>query len=738
MENKLPNTPKGSPKTEINIAGFSILLDAVRVFNTRQEQTEKSNKAIQKGLDALIKSQSKQEDRNDSIASKLDALTKSNEKLIDSVEEQTKVVKEDAERAGIAEESITEKENEKLFLEEVRTRKDEKDRTEIISKLSALEKKDLSVNIMGGGSGGLGGLMSSLLELAAIVGTLGAAFIGLKKFLESLYSGDIFDPSSRRVAESAAAAVGASRGSAAGKTGSKVLASAREDLARAKSGKASPGTKPGPTTRDVKTGRFVKGKVPTATPLERIGLGAKGVAKGVVGTGMGLASTVKSAPKSLAAGAVIGGAADGILAYESGAGGIETTKAVAKGAFEGATTAAGFHVAAGLASTAGAMVGGTTATIASRAVPILGWGLLGYDLIKTAYSSGSMARNSVNASEMNALFSGHESSVEAAKAIYEAAEAYKESDPKEYDKRVKEGNRLISSSTRKLMNHVNMVDTENALDKIVDINKMFENGPFGSWDRGPNYGILSLMGTLRDLEKVPGNNVTQKLQEVTANPTLYPINGLSALLENIGQNDTIKLLTNASPVINKFLENQSKDPMVYFEEKLPEWEAAGKAAAIEAAKPQKGLGLTRGMLNSRQMIEELSRKSMAEGAALIHSKSPMGVPVMAGEQGNPETIIPLKKFDKVISSYLGQKELNLQIEPKSYSDVITNGMRDSYLEEKMQNNGAMTPVIINNNTTTRGGGEGGGTNYQYQTDLSRTYDNTFDMILEKNMRLGLP
>lgn len=116
----------------------------------------------------------------------------------------------------------------------------------------------------------------------------------------------------------------------------------------------------------------------------------------------------------------------------------------------------------------------------------------------------------------------------------------------------------------------------------------------------------------------------------------------------------------------------------------------------------------------------------------------MGVPVMAGEQGNPETIIPLKKFDKVISSYLGQKELNLQIEPKSYSDVITNGMRDSYLEEKMQNNGAMTPVIINNNTTTRGGGEGGGTNYQYQTDLSKTYENTFDMILEKNMRLGLP
>ena len=706
------------------------MLDAVRVFNTRQEQTEKSNKAIQKGLDALIKSQSKQEDRNDSIASKLDALAKSNEKLIDSVDRQTKVVKEDAERAEIAEESIAEKENEKLFLEEIRTKKDEKDRTEIISKLSALEKKDLSVNIMGG-SGGLGGLMSSLLELAAIVGTLGAAFIGLKKFLESLYSGDIFDPTSRRVAESGTAAVGASRGSAAGKTGSKVLASAREDLARAKSGKASPGTKPGPTTRDVKTGRFVKGKVPTATPLERIGLGAKGVAKGAVGTGMGLGSTVKSAPKSLAAGAVIGGAADGILAYESGAGGIETTKAVAKGAFEGATTAAGFHVAAGLASTAGAMVGGTTATIASRAVPILGWGLLGYDLIKTAYSSGSMARNSVNASEMNALFSGHESSIEAAKAIYEAAEAYKESDPKEYDKRVKEGNRLISSSTRKLMSHVNMVDTENALDKIVDINKMFENGPFGSWDRGPNYGILSLMGTLRDLEKVPGNNVTEKLQEVTANPTLYPINGLSALLENIGQSDTIKLLTDASPVINKFLENQSKDPMVYFKEKLPEWEAAGKAAAMQQTEE----------LRHKQNINDAYADpfvGMAEGAALIHSKSPMGVPVMAGEQGNPETIIPLKKFDKVISSYLGQKELNLQIEPKSYSDVITNGMRDSYLEEKMQNNGAMTPVIINNNTTTRGGGEGGGTNYQYQTDLSKTYENTFDMILEKNMRLGLP
>ena len=109
---------------------------------------------------------------------------------------------------------------------------------------------------------------------------------------------------------------------------------------------------------------------------------------------------------------------------------------------------------------------------------------------------------------------------------------------------------------------VAMVDELGMAEQVVVSSFVFENGPFGSWDRGPNYGILSLMETLRDLEKVPGNNVKEKLQEVTANPKLYPIDGLSALLENIGESDTIKLLTNASPVINKFLENQSKDPMV--------------------------------------------------------------------------------------------------------------------------------------------------------------------------------
>ena len=290
-------------------------------------------------------------------------------------------------------------------------------------------------------------------------------------------------------------------------------------------------------------------------------------------------------------------------------------------------------------------------------------------------------------------------------------------------------NNMIRASAGQMTQHMNFADTENALNEIVTVNKIFEAGPSGYtntglWERGPNYNVYDLENTVRRFQKVAGNSTEEKLKTLQDNPELE-VPGLKELIKNVGQEDAIKLLNNSLPIFDKFKADSNKDQMVYLQEKMDLWDLQQK----RELEHQQGIN---------EAYADPHAIGMAEGAALIHSKSPMGVPVMAGEKGNPETIIPLKKFDKVISSYLGQKELNLQIEPKSYSDVITNGMRDSYLEEKMQNNGAMTPVIINNNTTTRGGGEGGGTNYQYQTDLSKTYENTFDMILEKNMRLGLP
>ena len=746
MENKLPNTPKGSSKTEVNIAGFSVLLDAVRVFNTRQEQTEKTNKAIQKGLDALIKSQSKQEDRNDSIASKLDALTKSNEKLIDSVDQQTKVVKEDAERAEIAEESIAEKENEKLFLEEIRTRKDEKDRTEIISKLSALEKKDLSVNVDGGsgllGKLGLLGLMASLLELAAIAGALGLAFNQLKNMLDDLYSGDFFDMTKRRIGEATGAAVGTMAGQAAAKPNAKttkLAAKGRANIKAATTGKGLP--QPPRLTPDMfkpkfdpKTGRFAGTTLPKESALSkvavRVGTGVQGgVELGKVGA-EGLKSTLTTLPSATLGGAAVGGISAGITEAHYGGDAKAVALAAGKGAVEGAGAAALMAGTAGVAQTGLNMVGGRAAAMGTRAIPYIGWALLALDLAKGVYDSGNTRRTSVNAEHLNGLIKDYNDTLERAKKIYSEAEQYKNSDPKRYDQMVNGTNNMIRASAGQMTQYMNFADTENALNEIVPVNKIFEAGPSGLtdtglWERGSNYNVYDLEYTVREFQKVAGNSAEEKLKTLQDNPELK-VPGLEKLIKNVGQEDAIKLLNNSLPIFDRFEVNSNKDKMVYLQEKMDS--AAGAAAKIKEA-------------NDRILEFSHTRGSFskfAEGAALIHSKSPMGVPVMAGEQGNPETIIPLKKFDKVISSYLGQKELNLQIEPKSYSDVITNGMRDSYLEEKMQNNGAMTPVIINNNTTTRGGGEGGGTNYQYQTDLSKTYENTFDMILEKNMRLGLP
>jgi len=128
-------------------------------------------------------------------------------------------------------------------------------------------------------------------------------------------------------------------------------------------------------------------------------------------------------------------------------------------------------------------------------------------------------------------------------------------------------------------------------------------------------------------------------------------------------------------------------------------------------------------------INETTQKAMSgipqlETGGVVYPKTREGVLVNISENMKPEAIVPLDQY-------------NNKIEGINLSEKATEVIRSSYFEEKDAME-SQTPIVINNMNNVSGGGGGvESANYQFQTDLSKTFDNVFDMILEKNYRTGI-
>ena len=97
----------------------------------------------------------------------------------------------------------------------------------------------------------------------------------------------------------------------------------------------------------------------------------------------------------------------------------------------------------------------------------------------------------------------------------------------------------------------------------------------------------------------------------------------------------------------------------------------------------------------------------------------------------PEAVVPLDEYD------IMKKQDNI-IQPVDNSEDITNIIRDTYFDEKDAARESNQPIVINNVSNNNSGGGGDqGVNFQYQTDLSKTFDSVFEMILEKNMKIAV-
>lgn len=127
-----------------------------------------------------------------------------------------------------------------------------------------------------------------------------------------------------------------------------------------------------------------------------------------------------------------------------------------------------------------------------------------------------------------------------------------------------------------------------------------------------------------------------------------------------------------------------------------------------------------------QVFDSLKNIPKLADGGVVMPKTDLGVLTNISENMKPEAVVPLDKY--IISE---------KPEAIDMSEKATYAMRNSYFEEKEALHGSQTPLIINNVNNTKGTSGGDGANFQYQTDLARTFDTVFEMILEKNMRMGI-
>ena len=165
---------------------------------------------------------------------------------------------------------------------------------------------------------------------------------------------------------------------------------------------------------------------------------------------------------------------------------------------------------------------------------------------------------------------------------------------------------------------------------------------------------------------------------------------------------------------------------------LPNYESIGLYSIVEGAIDREIGELTERGMEIRKGLGGDPPTQMREGGFVKESPSSQGRTINVAEAGTGgEFVVPYEKMGILLS------DAQSMAEGTEVGERITGVMRDSYLDERDASSEPSSVVVNNINQGSRSGGGGEAANFQFQTDLSRTFDNIFDMILEKNMRTGV-
>lgn len=370
----------------------------------------------------------------------------------------------------------------------------------------------------------------------------------------------------------------------------------------------------------------------------------------------------------------------------------------------------------------------------AAAVPLIGWGLVAGDTLVKAYNAADWGRN---VAEQQVL---GQYSAELDKATKEGIEELKLADKLNDEGNVEKAKQIAISAVAKMANAQksfyqwhNVIKTHEKLNDIVDMDKAFQNFAFMGSDDQQNYSISdanSIIQTVKseiDEGDMSNTNViASKLQSLYNKDKT-----VTKLIDNIGVNDTVKLVQNGPEALKEYNENLWAKPDEYYAAHEKEFKESARIAELQRI--------------YNEQVEKSQRDpyymSRFEDEGEIKG-TPKGSHIIAGENSKSEAIVSTKPNAFGVSSTIAENLNDMMLSQTNNSiqsiqktalmiqDALQSSKNEYFDVTKAQpiaSSGNNTNNIVNNIVAGGGSGE---PNTQFQPSMLTMMNNP-ELVLQR-------